>query len=101
MAIIKRKEISGMNEEALRKRLAEFRLELSKARSQIIVGGSAANPGRIKEQRKVVARILTELHKRKNNIKNNIKITDSLSPKGDTKNTSSEKSEESMNKGGV
>jgi large subunit ribosomal protein L29 len=65
MAIIKKREFKEMNEETLRTRLAELRLDLAKSKSQIIVGGAAANAGRIKEQKKTVARILTELNKMK------------------------------------
>ena len=96
MAIIRKKEIHEMNEEKLRKQLGELRLELSKARSQIIVGGAAANPGRIKEQRRVIARILTELHKRKNKTKVVVKTMTS-----DIKNTSPEKVESVNDNGGV
>jgi large subunit ribosomal protein L29 len=96
MAIIRKKEIHEMNEEKLRKQLGELRLELSKARSQIIVGGAAANPGRIKEQRRVIARILTELHKRKNKTKVVVKPMTS-----DIKNTSPEKVESVNDNGGV
>jgi len=67
MAIIRKKEMVAMVTEELKKRLAELRLELAKAKSQIIVGGAAANAGRIKEQRKTIARILTELNKRNTN----------------------------------
>jgi len=64
MAIIRKKEMKDMNIDELRKRLSELRLELAKSRSQIIVGGSAANTGRIKEQKKTIARILTEINAR-------------------------------------
>ncbi|MEM5778520.1 MAG: 50S ribosomal protein L29 [Candidatus Aenigmatarchaeota archaeon] len=42
-------------------RLNELRLELAKERGQIAVGGSSSNPGKIKEIKKTIARILTEL----------------------------------------
>ncbi|MFH0928764.1 MAG: 50S ribosomal protein L29 [Candidatus Aenigmatarchaeota archaeon] len=45
-------------------RLSELRLELAKERSQIAIGGSASNPGRIKEVKKTIARILTEKNRR-------------------------------------
>jgi large subunit ribosomal protein L29 len=44
-------------------RLNELRLELAKERGQIAVGGSPSNPGKIKEIKKTIARILTELKK--------------------------------------
>jgi len=48
-------------------RLNELRLELAKERAQIAVGGSPSNPGRVKEIRKTIARILTELNKLEKN----------------------------------
>jgi large subunit ribosomal protein L29 len=44
-------------------RLNELRLELAKERGQIAVGGSPSNPGKIKEIKKTIARILTEINK--------------------------------------
>ncbi len=64
MALIRKKEIKELGEEELRKKLSEFRLELMKLNAQRVVGGST-NPGRIKELRKSIARILTELNLRK------------------------------------
>ena len=46
------------------KRLNELRLELAKEKGQIAIGGSPSNPGRIKEIKKTIARILTELKRR-------------------------------------
>lgn len=65
MAVIKSKEIHTMTSEDLTKRLAEFRLELAKARGQISVGGSPPNAGKMRETKKTVARILTELKLKK------------------------------------
>ncbi len=45
-------------------RLNELRLELVKEKGQIAIGGSPTNPGRIKETKKTIARILTELKRR-------------------------------------
>jgi large subunit ribosomal protein L29 len=42
-------------------RLNELRLELAKERGQIAIGGTPSNPGRIKEIKRTIARILTEL----------------------------------------
>ncbi len=64
MALIRKKEIKELGEEELRKKLSEFRLELMKLNAQRVVGGST-NPGRIRELRKSIARILTELNLRK------------------------------------
>lgn len=54
-----------MTESDLLKRLDELKLELAKERGQIAIGGSPTNPGRIREIRKTIARILTEMKRRK------------------------------------
>jgi len=63
MAIIKKKEMNEIDHE---KKLLELRLELSKERANIAIGSAAQNPGKIREIRKTIARILTK----KNNIRN-------------------------------
>jgi large subunit ribosomal protein L29 len=42
-------------------RLNELRLELAKERGQMAIGGTPTNPGKVKEIRKTIAKILTEL----------------------------------------
>ncbi|NIM47284.1 MAG: 50S ribosomal protein L29 [Candidatus Aenigmarchaeota archaeon] len=64
MAIIKKKQIKEMTHVDLINRLNELRLELVKEKGQIAIGGSPTNPGRIKETKKTIARILTELKRR-------------------------------------
>ncbi len=68
MAIIKIKEIHTMERDELNKRLSEFRLELAKDRGQIAVGGSPANAGRMRQVKKTIARILTELNLKKRKV---------------------------------
>jgi large subunit ribosomal protein L29 len=53
-----------MPEAELRKKLNEFRLELMKLNAQRMVGGSI-NPGRVRELRRTIARICTEMNLRK------------------------------------
>ena len=64
MAIIKKKQMKEMSNADLNKRISELRLELAKERSQIAVGGSASNPGRVREVKRTIAKILTELNRR-------------------------------------
>ena len=64
MAIIKKKQFKTLTHADLLNRLNELKLELAKEKGQINVGGSPSNPGRIKEIKKTMARILTELKKR-------------------------------------
>lgn len=61
MAIIKKKQLKQMSRPDLINRLNELRLELAKERGQIAIGGTPSNPGRIKEIKRTIARILTEL----------------------------------------
>ncbi len=59
MAIIKTKDVRGMKAEERLKRLGEFRLELAKLKGSSAVGASIKEPGKVKELRKAIARILT------------------------------------------
>ena len=59
MAIIRKKAMREMGREDARKKIGELRLELAKDKAQIGVGASPANPGRIKETRRAIARMLT------------------------------------------
>lgn len=61
MAIIKKKQLKQMSRPDLINRLNELRLELAKERGQIAIGGTPSNPGRIKEIKRTIARILTEI----------------------------------------
>jgi len=45
-------------------RYTELKLEMAKEKGQIAIGGSASNPGRVREIRKTIARILTEIKER-------------------------------------
>ena len=45
-------------------RVNELKLELVKEKGQIAIGGSPSNPGRVKEIKKTIAKILTELKRR-------------------------------------
>jgi large subunit ribosomal protein L29 len=48
-----------MSEEEMDDKIFELRSELLRERSKIASGGAADNPGRIKEIRRTIARILT------------------------------------------
>ena len=59
MAILRSDEIRKLDEKEVDKRLGELRLELAKERGNIHIGGTVTSPGRVREIRKTVARILT------------------------------------------
>ena len=56
---LKPKNIRTMKKEEVESRLSELRLELSKEKANISMGRSIKNPGKIRELRKSIARILT------------------------------------------
>ena len=68
MSILKSKKIAEMSEKDLTEKKRELQLELSKEMALSEVGGSVKNPGRIKEIKKTIARILTV--QSKGNVKN-------------------------------
>jgi large subunit ribosomal protein L29 len=66
MAIIRKKELKSLGDEALKGRLFDVRKELYAERGLIASGGRSSNPGKIKELKRTVARILTFLSQRGN-----------------------------------
>lgn len=59
MAIVRAKEIREMSDEQVEKQLKDLRNELLKERAITATGGAPENPGRIRELRRTIARILT------------------------------------------
>lgn len=55
----KAKAIRGMGKEQMLEKMAELRRDLLKLNSQIAVGTSPENPGKVKQIKKEIARILT------------------------------------------
>jgi large subunit ribosomal protein L29 len=64
LAIIKKRQIKEMSHADLNNRMNELKLELVKETGQIAIGGSPSNPGRVREIKKTIAKILTELKRR-------------------------------------
>ena len=59
MAILHIKDIKKMKDDELDKKLFDLKKELMKARTKISQGAAPDNPGKIREIRKTIARILT------------------------------------------
>jgi large subunit ribosomal protein L29 len=59
MAALKAKQIREMKPEDVDKRLSELKLELVKELGNVKMGRPVKNPGRIKELKKAIARLLT------------------------------------------
>lgn len=72
MVILRPKEIRKMTEEELDKKMEELKLDLSKKKAQIIIGGAPENAGKIKEVKKTIARILTIKNEKKKLSKNEV-----------------------------
>ena len=66
MAIIRKNELNQMNKQALDSKLNDIRRELMRINSQISAGTIPENPGRIKEMKRTIARILTLERKMEN-----------------------------------
>ncbi len=73
MAIIKKSKIREMHDAELQARLFEFQKELNSERGMIATGGRTSNPGKIKQLKRSIARILTIVHERKIGIVRKIK----------------------------
>jgi len=64
MPIIRRKSLKELSSDDINKKIGELRLELAKDKSQVAVGGSPSNIGRMREMKKSIARLLTEKKRR-------------------------------------
>ncbi|MFH8107435.1 MAG: 50S ribosomal protein L29 [Candidatus Aenigmatarchaeota archaeon] len=80
MAIIKKKELKNLTDEELEKKLEDLRLELAKERAAAYVG-APKNPGKIRELRRTIARILTIKREReiRKNLDNKMLTTSKIS----------------------
>ncbi|MEW6063195.1 MAG: 50S ribosomal protein L29 [Nanoarchaeota archaeon] len=65
MAIIKKNELKGMSTDLLNSKLEELKKELIKINAKRAVGTVPESPGKIKEIRRTIARILTILKTKK------------------------------------
>ena len=73
MAIIRSKKLKDMGEKEMGEKLRELKLELSKDRASSEIG-TVKNPGRIREIRRSIARMLHEQRRREIAAKNIIKV---------------------------
>ncbi|WP_456471961.1 50S ribosomal protein L29 [Methanocaldococcus sp.] len=71
MAIIRKSELRAMSNEDLKNKLIELKRELLKERAHKMASGAPLNPGRMRELRRTIARILTILNERKKNLNTN------------------------------
>jgi large subunit ribosomal protein L29 len=59
MPILRISDMRDMADDEINDRLEELKTELAKTRTMIRAGGSIENPGRVKELKKTIARLLT------------------------------------------
>lgn len=59
MAIIKKSELKNISKESIEGKMKELKKELMKYNSQRAVGTAIENPGKIKEIRRSIAKLLT------------------------------------------
>jgi large subunit ribosomal protein L29 len=59
MAVLKSKDARKLNSEDLDKRARELRLEVAKEKANIAIGAPVSSPGRMRDMKRTVARILT------------------------------------------
>ena len=65
MPIIRKKQIRNMTDGEIEKKIGELRNELSQQKSLIAAGGAIENPGKIREIKRAIARLLTFQNMRK------------------------------------
>jgi large subunit ribosomal protein L29 len=73
MAIIKSSKIRESTDAELQAKLFEFQKELNSERGMVATGGRTSNPGKIRELRRSVARVITIMHERKLGIARKVK----------------------------
>ncbi len=59
-------DLKNLNKEELTSKLNELRKELMKLNSQVRSGANVQNPGKLKQSKKTIARLLQLLHERRN-----------------------------------
>lgn len=59
MTSLKVKDIKKLSEKDIEKKLDEMRLELAKEKANISIGASVTSPGKIKDTKRAIARILS------------------------------------------
>ncbi|MDD1667057.1 MAG: 50S ribosomal protein L29 [Methanomicrobiales archaeon] len=65
MAIFRAKEVHQLSDVELDENIQKLRMELLQKYGKVSAGGASENPGRIREIRRTIARMLTEQGMRK------------------------------------
>ncbi len=65
MAIFRSREVVQLSDVELSEQMDKLRMELIQYRGKVSAGGAPENPGRIREIKRTIARMMTEQTKRK------------------------------------
>jgi large subunit ribosomal protein L29 len=65
MAIFRAKDVRELSDIELQEQMGKIKLELIQHYGKVSAGGSTENPGRIRELRRTVARMMTEKNRRR------------------------------------
>jgi large subunit ribosomal protein L29 len=65
MAILRAKDVRQLSDVELQEQMSKIRLELIQHYGKVSAGGATENAGRIKELRRTVARMMTEINHRR------------------------------------
>ena len=69
MAILKKSEIKQMQKPLMQEKLTDLKKELMRLNAQVTTGTRPENPGRIREIKRTIARLLTKQNNTKEEIK--------------------------------
>lgn len=59
MAVLKKRDARKMNADELDSRISEMKLEVAKEKANIAIGAPVSSPGKIRDMKRTIARILT------------------------------------------
>jgi large subunit ribosomal protein L29 len=59
MAILKSRDARKLGKSELDKKVGELRLEVAKEKASIAIGAPVSSPGRMREMKRTIARVLT------------------------------------------
>lgn len=59
MAILKTKDARKLSDAELTKKASELRLEIAKEKANVAIGAPVSSPGKMREMKRTIARILT------------------------------------------
>jgi large subunit ribosomal protein L29 len=65
MAILRARDVGELTDVELGEQMGKLRMELVQHYGKVSAGGATENPGRIRELRRTIARIMTEQNRRR------------------------------------